>query len=113
MSDDGPWLVLGLGNPGPQYAGNRHNLGFMVLDVLAERVGGRFKRHKAGGEVIQTQLGGEPVVLAKPQSYMNASGGPAAGLRKFFHSPVERIIVVHDELDLESGALRLKQGGGD
>jgi peptidyl-tRNA hydrolase, PTH1 family len=113
MPDEGPWLVLGLGNPGPQYAGNRHNLGFMVLDVLAERVGGRFKRHKAGGEVIQTQLAGAPAILAKPQSYMNASGGPAAGFRKFFHSPIERIIVVHDELDLTAGTLRLKQGGGD
>jgi PTH1 family peptidyl-tRNA hydrolase len=84
-----------------------------VLDVLAARVGGRFKRHKAGGEVLQTQLAGEPAVLAKPQSYMNLSGGPAAGFRKFFHTPIDRIIVVHDELDLTAGTLRLKQGGGD
>lgn len=113
MADDGPWLVLGLGNPGPQYAGNRHNAGFMVLDVLADRVGGRFKNHKARGEVVETRLAGERAVLAKPRSYMNSSGGPAASLRDFFKSPIERIVVVHDELDLESGTLRLKQGGGD
>jgi PTH1 family peptidyl-tRNA hydrolase len=113
MADDGPWLVLGLGNPGPRYAGNRHNIGFMVLDVLADRVGGRFKNHKSRGEVIQTRLAGEPAVLAKPRSYMNESGGPAASLRDFFSSPIERIVVVHDELDLEAGTIRLKQGGGD
>jgi PTH1 family peptidyl-tRNA hydrolase len=113
MADDGPWLVLGLGNPGPEYAGNRHNVGFMVLDVLAERVGGRFKSHKSRGAVVETRLAGERAVLAKPRSYMNASGGPAASLRDFFKAPIERIVVVHDELDLEAGALRLKQGGGD
>jgi peptidyl-tRNA hydrolase, PTH1 family len=113
MVDAGPWLVLGLGNPGPQYAGNRHNVGFMVLDVLADRVGARFKGHKARGDVVETRLAGERAVLAKPRSYMNESGGPAASLRDFFKSPIERIIVVHDELDLEAGTLRLKQGGGD
>jgi peptidyl-tRNA hydrolase, PTH1 family len=113
MADDGPWLVLGLGNPGPEYAGNRHNVGFMVLDLLAERVGSRFKSHKSRGEVVETRLAGERAVLAKPRSYMNASGGPAAALRDFFKAPIERIVVVHDELDLEAGALRLKQGGGD
>jgi PTH1 family peptidyl-tRNA hydrolase len=113
VADDGPWLVLGLGNPGLQYAGNRHNVGFMVLDVLAERVGGKFKSHKARSEVIETRLAGERAVLAKPRSFMNASGGPAASLRDFFKSPVEQIIVVHDELDLDAGMLRIKQGGGD
>jgi PTH1 family peptidyl-tRNA hydrolase len=113
MVEESPWLVLGLGNPGPQYAGNRHNAGFMVLDVLADRVGGRFKNHKARGEVVETRLAGERAVLAKPRSYMNTSGGPAASLRDFFKAPIEKIIVVHDELDLEAGALRLKQGGGD
>jgi PTH1 family peptidyl-tRNA hydrolase len=113
MPDTAPWLVLGLGNPGPQYAGNRHNLGLMVLDVLADRVGGRFKSHKARGEVVETRLVGERAVLAKPRSYMNESGGPAASLRDFFKAPIDRIIVVHDELDLDAGMLRLKQGGGD
>jgi PTH1 family peptidyl-tRNA hydrolase len=113
MADAGPWLVLGLGNPGPQYAGNRHNAGFMVLDVLAGRVGGRFKSHKARGEVVETRLVGERAILAKPRSYMNESGGPAASLRDFFKAPIERIVVVHDELDLDAGTLRLKQGGGD
>jgi PTH1 family peptidyl-tRNA hydrolase len=113
VADDGPWLVLGLGNPGPQYAGNRHNAGFMVLDVLADRVSGRFKGHKARGDVVETRLAGERAVLAKPRSYMNESGGPAAAMRDFFKSPIGRIVVVHDELDLEAGTLRLKQGGGD
>lgn len=113
MTDEGPWLVLGLGNPGPQHAGNRHNVGFMVLDVLAERVGGRFKSHKARGDVVETQLVGQRAILAKPRSYMNTSGGPAALLRDFFKSPIERIVVVHDELDLAFGVLRLKLGGGD
>jgi PTH1 family peptidyl-tRNA hydrolase len=113
VPDEGPWLVLGLGNPGPQYAGNRHNVGFMVLDVLAERVGGRFKNHKARGEVVETQVAGQRAVLAKPRSYMNTSGGPAAALRDFFKAPIGKIVVVHDELDLASGALRLKLGGGD
>jgi PTH1 family peptidyl-tRNA hydrolase len=113
MAEDGPWLVLGLGNPGPQYAGNRHNVGFMVLDVLAARVGARFKSHKARGDVVETRLAGQRAVLAKPRSYMNTSGGPAASLRDFFKSPIERIVVVHDELDLDFGAIRLKLGGGD
>jgi PTH1 family peptidyl-tRNA hydrolase len=113
MADAGPWLVLGLGNPGPEHAGNRHNVGFMVLDVLAGRVGGNFKSHKARGEVVETRLAGERTVLAKPRSYMNESGGPAASLRDFFKAPIDRIVVVHDELDLAAGTLRLKQGGGD
>jgi peptidyl-tRNA hydrolase, PTH1 family len=113
MADDGPWLVLGLGNPGPEYAGNRHNVGCMVLDVLADRVGGRFKRHKARADVVETRLADARVVLAKPRSFMNTSGGPAASLRDFFKAPIDRLVVVHDELDLGSGALRLKRGGGD
>jgi PTH1 family peptidyl-tRNA hydrolase len=113
MAETGPWLILGLGNPGPQYAGTRHNAGFKVLDVLAERVGGKFKSHKARGEVVETRLAGERAVLAKPRSFMNESGGPAASLRDFFKAPIEKIVVVHDELDLGFGTLRLKQGGGD
>ena len=112
MADD-PWLVVGLGNPGPRYAGNRHNVGFMVLDLLAERVGGRFKAHKGRADVLEGRLAGQRVVLAKPMTFMNVSGGPVASLRDFFKVPVERIVVVHDELDIPFAALRLKRGGGD
>lgn len=107
------WLIVGLGNPGPTYAGNRHNVGFMVLDLLAERVGGKFKAHKGRADVVEGRLAGAPVVLAKPKSYMNESGGPVASVRGFFKVPIEQLIVVHDELDIPYGALRLKRGGGD
>jgi PTH1 family peptidyl-tRNA hydrolase len=110
---DDLWLVVGLGNPGPSYAGNRHNVGFMVLDLLAERVGGRFKAHKGRADTVEGRLVGRRVVLAKPKCYMNESGGPVASLRDFFKVPVERIVVVHDELDIPFGTLRLKAGGGD
>ena len=112
MADD-LWLVVGLGNPGPSYAGNRHNVGFMVADLLAERMGGRFKAHKGRADVVEGRLAGQRVVLAKPKSFMNLSGGPAASLRDFFKVPVERIVVVHDELDIPWATLRLKRGGGD
>jgi PTH1 family peptidyl-tRNA hydrolase len=107
------WLVVGLGNPGPSYARNRHNAGFMVLDVLAARAGGRFKSHRARAEVLEGRLAGARVVLAKPRSFMNESGGPVKGLCDFYKVPVERLIVVHDELDIPFGAVRLKRGGGD
>ncbi|MFD4998995.1 aminoacyl-tRNA hydrolase [Streptomyces buecherae] len=119
MSDtDGPWLVVGLGNPGPEYAANRHNVGFMVADLLAERMGGRFKAHKARAQVVEGRVGppgpaNRRVVLAKPMSYMNLSGGPTAALSDFYKVPAARIIAVHDELDIDYGALRLKCGGGD
>ena len=111
-----PFLVVGLGNPGPAYRGNRHNVGFMVLDLLAERVGGRFSKHKARADVVEGRLGPLPaprVVLAEPRSYMNESGGPVAALCGFYKIPVEQLVVVHDELDLPYGSLRLKLGGGD
>ncbi|NEA25675.1 aminoacyl-tRNA hydrolase [Actinomadura bangladeshensis] len=107
------WLVVGLGNPGPSYAGNRHNAGFMVLDVLAARAGGRFKSHRARADVLEGRLAGTRAVLAKPRSFMNVSGGPVKGLCDFYKVPVERLVVVHDELDIPFGAVRLKQGGGD
>ena len=112
MADD-VWLVVGLGNPGPTYAGNRHNAGHMVLDLLAGRAGGRWRAHKGRADVVEGRLDGVRVVLAKPKSYMNTSGGPAAALRDFFKVPVERIVVVHDELDIGFGTLRLTRGGGD
>ncbi|TDD77672.1 aminoacyl-tRNA hydrolase [Actinomadura rubrisoli] len=107
------WLVVGLGNPGPSYAGNRHNAGFMVLDVLAGRAGGRFKSHRSRSEVLEGRLGGVRVVLAKPRTFMNESGGPVKNLRDFYKVPLGRLVVVHDELDIPYGAVRLKQGGGD
>ncbi|MEY9878080.1 PTH1 family peptidyl-tRNA hydrolase [Streptacidiphilus sp. MAP12-33] len=109
----GPWLVVGLGNPGGQYEGNRHNIGFMVADLLAERVGGKFKAHKSRAQVLEGRLAGQRVVLAKPMSFMNLSGGPVVALRDFYKSGVDRLIVIHDELDIEYATLRLKRGGGD
>ncbi|WP_419995603.1 aminoacyl-tRNA hydrolase [Streptomyces boninensis] len=118
MAEQEPWLVVGLGNPGPGYAGNRHNVGFMVADLLAGRIGGRFKTHKARAQVVEGRLGVPGgamarVVLAKPMTYMNLSGGPVSALAGFYKVPLERIVVVHDELDLDYGVLRLKLGGGD
>ncbi len=112
MADE-RWLIAGLGNPGPEYAGNRHNAGFMVADLLAERTGARFKRDRSRAAVASGRLAGFPVTLAKPMTFMNLSGRPVAALRTFYKIPPERIVVVHDELDLPFGALRLKQGGGD
>jgi PTH1 family peptidyl-tRNA hydrolase len=106
-------LVVGLGNPGPKYEGNRHNVGFLVLDELASRVGGKFKAHKSGAEIVEGRLAGHRVVLAKPRSFMNLSGGPVVGAARFFKVPEAAIIVVHDELDLPYGTVRLKLGGGD
>ncbi|MFE2378626.1 aminoacyl-tRNA hydrolase [Streptomyces sp. NPDC059398] len=113
-----PWLVVGLGNPGPDYAANRHNVGFMVADLLAERIGGRFKAHKARAQVVEGRLGppgpgSRRVVLAKPMSYMNLSGGPVTALRDFYKVGTANIVAVHDELDIGYGTLRLKLGGGD
>jgi PTH1 family peptidyl-tRNA hydrolase len=112
------WLVVGLGNPGPAYAGNRHNVGAMALEELAGRaLGGRaaFKAHKARARVAEVRLkvGGPKIVLAVPASYMNESGGAVAGLMKYYDVPVERVVVIHDELDIDAGLVRLKQGGGE
>ncbi|MFM5904277.1 MAG: aminoacyl-tRNA hydrolase [Microbacteriaceae bacterium] len=109
-----PYLVVGLGNPGPGYSGNRHNVGQMVLDTLAERVGVGFKSHKTNSVIAETRLGigGPKVILAKPLSFMNTSGGPVAGLVKFFDIKPSHVIVVHDELDIDVHDIRIKLGGG-
>jgi PTH1 family peptidyl-tRNA hydrolase len=112
------WLVVGLGNPGPEYAKNRHNLGYMVVDLIARRIGAGFGRHrKAVAQVAEGRLGvgadSPRLVLAKPLTYMNLSGGPAAALGQFYKIPVERTIAVHDELDIPYGVIRLKTGGGE
>jgi len=111
---DDLWLVVGLGNPGAPYVGNRHNVGQMVVDVLAARAGLTFKSHRAGASVGEGRLapGGPRVVLAKPSSFMNVSGRPVAGLAKFFKVVPARIVVVHDELDLDFDTVRIKSGGG-
>ena len=115
MPDD-PFLVVGLGNPGPAYAGNRHNVGAMVARP-AGRPGPAPGSRRTGRAPTWSRAGsaaaGRRVVLAKPRSYMNESGGPVAALLDFYNVPVEHLVVVHDELDLPFGAVRLKRGGGD
>ncbi|NNG37683.1 aminoacyl-tRNA hydrolase [Flexivirga sp. ID2601S] len=113
VSDTPPWLIVGLGNPGPKYAGNRHNVGAMVVQRIAEDAGASLRAHKAGASAAQVRLAGEPAVIAIPSSYMNESGGAVAGLMRFFKVPLERLIVIHDELDIDFAALRLKRGGGE
>ncbi|MBF6145512.1 aminoacyl-tRNA hydrolase [Nocardia nova] len=109
-----PALVVGLGNPGPEYERTRHNAGFLVADVLAERVGGRFTVHKkSGADLLEARLDGRKILLAKPRTYMNLSGRPVAALARFFSVPPTEVIVVHDELDLPFGSIRLKRGGGE
>jgi peptidyl-tRNA hydrolase, PTH1 family len=110
----GPALVIGLGNPGPDYADTRHNVGFGVVELLAARAGGgRFSKHRANADVLEGRLAGRRVVFAKPRTYMNVSGGPVAGLVRYFSVPVEDLIVIHDDLDLGFGVIRLKRGGGE
>lgn len=110
----GPALIVGLGNPGSEYERTRHNAGFMVADVLAGRVGGRFTVHKkSGADLLEARLDGRKVLLAKPRSFMNVSGRPVAALARFFSVPPTEVIVVHDELDLPFGSIRLKRGGGE
>ena len=110
------WLVVGLGNPGPTYAGHRHNVGYLVTDELASRMGSPFRSHKSGrADVVEGRLslGGPRVVLARGRGYMNESGGPVKALATFYKVDPAHIIAVHDELDLPFGTLRVKLGGGD
>jgi PTH1 family peptidyl-tRNA hydrolase len=109
-----PLLVVGLGNPGENYARTRHNVGFMVADVLAARLGSKFKTHKrSGAEIVTGRLAGHAVVLAKPRCYMNESGRQVGPLAKFYSVSPADIIVIHDELDIDFGRIRLKLGGGE
>ncbi len=116
MTDE-RFLIVGLGNPGPRYAATRHNAGFLVADELADRIGRSFKAHKSAGgrpaDLVEGRLAGQPVVLAKPRSYMNESGGPIVAISRFYKVDVARLVVIHDELDLPFGGLRLKRGGGE
>ncbi|GAB1694526.1 aminoacyl-tRNA hydrolase [Krasilnikovia sp. M28-CT-15] len=116
MSDNAPWLLVGLGNPGREYAGNRHNVGFMVADLLASRVGAKFGRHRrAHAEAAEGRLGlgGPRLVLVKPLTYMNLSGAPVSALAQFYKVPLAHVIAVHDELDVPFGQVRAKRGGGE
>jgi peptidyl-tRNA hydrolase, PTH1 family len=118
---DRPWLVVGLGNPGPKYAGNRHNVGQMVLDLLAERTGARFSKHsRAQAVVAEARLGvlpggapGPRVILAKPTTYMNVSGGPVSALAKYYDVDADHVVMVHDEVDIPFDTIKLKIGGGE
>jgi peptidyl-tRNA hydrolase, PTH1 family len=108
------WLVVGLGNPGPTYSATRHNVGYLVTDVLAARIGSAFKAHTSKrADVVEGRLAGERVVLGRSRSYMNDSGGAVSTLAKYYDVEPEQLIVVQDELDLPFGSLRVKFGGGD
>lgn len=109
-----PWLIVGLGNPGPEYAETRHNVGVMAVETLARRWGGRLASHRyTRCEVFEGRWAGHKVVLARGRTYMNDSGVPVATLAQFFDVEDERILIAHDELDIPFEALRIKQGGGD
>ena len=116
MADTDTWLVVGLGNPGPRYAGTRHNIGYLVDDELASRMGAGFRRHKSGrADVVEGRLaiGGPKVVLVRPHTYMNELGGPVSALAKFYKVDAAHVVAIHDELDIAFGTLRIKLGGGD
>jgi PTH1 family peptidyl-tRNA hydrolase len=107
-------VVVGLGNPGPDYAETRHNVGVRVVELLAARAGGgRFSKHKANADVLEGRLAGRRAVLAVPRTYMNVAGGPVAGLLRYYGVAPADLVVVHDDLDLGFGVVRLKQGGGE
>jgi len=115
-----PWLIVGLGNPGPSYAGHRHNVGAMVVAELAARAGASLRSHKARAVAAEVRIGtlpggtpGPRAVIATPLSYMNESGGPVAGLMSFYKVPVEQLVVIHDDLDIPFADVRLKLGGGE
>ena len=116
MSASDPWLIVGLGNPGQRYARNRHNVGAHVIDDLATRHRVTLGSHKGGASAARIHVpgpGGIPAVLAGPTSFMNVSGPPVRDLASFYKIPAERIVVIHDELDIDFGRIRLKRGGGE
>lgn len=108
------WLVVGLGNPGPNYQSNRHNVGHMVLDVLAKRHSASFKVHKSIALTAECRFvaGGKKIVIVKSTGFMNLSGAPVQALLKFYSIPIEQVLVVHDELDIPFGEIRHKVAGG-
>ena len=106
------YLIAGLGNPGPEYAATRHNAGFMVVDRLAEELGARYWKNEGGALTAKVLYKGQELVLAKPQSFMNTSGGPVKSLMSAYGLKPDQLIVVHDELDIPAGTIRVKLGGG-
>ncbi|GGC68403.1 aminoacyl-tRNA hydrolase [Hoyosella rhizosphaerae] len=107
-------IVAGLGNPGPKYEATRHNIGFLVADALAARNNARWATHKATkSDVVELRLNGENVVVMKPRTYMNLSGQSVGGLAKYLKLSPGQIVAIHDDLDLDFGAIRLKLGGGE
>ena len=110
--DDGPWIVVGLGNPGPRYEATRHNLGAMALEVLLDRSGGKLKSHKSGCLIAEANLAGTRAVLARPTSYMNESGRPVGQLLRWYKTDPQQLIVLHDEIDIPFEEIRVKFGGG-
>lgn len=114
MTEADVWLIVGLGNPGPTYAGHRHNVGYLVTDVLASRQAAGFRSHKSGrAAVVEGRIDGHRTVLGRPRTFMNEVGGPIKALMGFYKVTPDRLVVIHDELDLEFEALRVKFGGGD
>jgi PTH1 family peptidyl-tRNA hydrolase len=112
MTENIPYILVGLGNPGRDYSENRHNIGFMLIDRLAVRLNARSMRLQSKAIVISAQYEGRKLLLAKPQTYMNLSGQAVQGLARFYKIPPENLIVAHDDLDLPFCALRLRPGGG-
>lgn len=114
MDPQSPWLIAGLGNPGKEYANTRHNVGYLVLDLLAERMGEKLAKHRrAHADAAQGRLDGTRVVLVRSRSYMNESGAAIRAAADYSSIPLTNIVVVHDELDIEFGAIKIKVGGGD
>lgn len=107
-----PRLVVGLGNPGLEYENTRHNAGFMVVDLLGENLRANHWKDEAGAKVAVVRLGGEELALAKPQAFMNLSGKSVAKLVRRCEVPVSEMVVVHDDIDLPEGDVRVKRGGG-
>lgn len=112
MPDNPPYIIVGLGNPGREYRDTRHNIGFMLIDKLAERLNARSMRVQSKAIIISAQYEGRKIILAKPQTYMNLSGQSVQGLVRFYKIPQENLMVAHDELDLPFCVLRLRPGGG-
>ncbi|MFE3501280.1 aminoacyl-tRNA hydrolase [Kitasatospora sp. NPDC059160] len=112
MTPQAPWLIVGLGNPGPWFRTTRHNAGFLTVDRLAERHRARFRRRGIGGTVAEIELDGRRVLLAKPQWFINLSGRPVSGLMRRYGVPVEHLVIVQDDLDFAYGSGKLKRGGG-
>jgi len=108
-----PWLIVGLGNPGPAYSGHRHTVGAMVVDELARRTSANLRSHKARASSAEVRIDARRAIIAKPLTFMNESGGPVAGLLSFYKVPLENLVVIHDDLDIPFTEVRLKLGGGE